>query len=220
MTSPDAPRRRRWQVGLRTLILLTAAVAVWTSYALERRRIADLTTRIDALRSLARELVVDDPSMIAVVKRNERWYEENQWEIYLPAGRRYRLCMATRAIPNDAQPLPAPTITAPLEPGRHVLALDRVKDGEGWRVDAACDEKVVASAREPKEWDAGTGSSGGGQHSSSRQSPADKPVRLFHRRFMGPRDAKGRSSTPEGPTEGIALWIEPDDGPPDHPPPP
>lgn len=217
MTPHDAPRRR-WQVGLRTLILLTAAVAVWTSYTLERRRIADLTTRIDTLRTLARELVVDDPSMIAVVKREENWYDENRWEVYLPAGRRYRLCMATRAIPNNA--LPAPATSAPLEPGRHVLALDKIKDGEGWRVDAACDEKGVASVREAKDWDAGTGSSGGGLHSSSSQSPADKPVRLFHRRFMGPRDANGQSSTPEGPTEGIALWIEPDDGPPDHPPPP
>ncbi|WP_165075278.1 hypothetical protein [Paludisphaera rhizosphaerae] len=206
MTPPDAPRRR-WQVGLRTLILLTAAVAVWTSYSLERRRSADLTTRINALKPLARELEVDDLGMIAVVHRQELWYDDNRWEFYLPAGRRYRLCLATRGIERNATP--SPKVSTPLEPGVHVVALNQVKDGEDWRVDVLCDGTVATSTAEPKDWYAGTGSSGGSRFSTSRQSAADKPVVLFHRRFMGPRDAKGQSTTPEGPTEGMVLWIEP-----------
>ena len=182
-------------------------MAVWLSYGLERRRIDDLTARIDSLRPLARELIVDDPGMIAAVKHEELWYDENAWDVHLPAGRRYRLCLATRGIEERATPPPG--VSAPLEPGRRVIALEQIKEGDGWRVDVSCDGKVAASATQPKNWYAGSGSTGGSQFSASRQSAADKPVVLFHRRFMGPPDAKGQSSMPSGPTEGVALWIEP-----------
>ena len=216
MTPPDpapatpAPRWGRWQVGLRTFVLLTAAVAVWLTYALERRRIADLTTRIASLRPLARELVVDDPGKIAVVKREEFWFDENRWDVHLPAGRRYRLCLATRGIAEGG--FPVPSASAPLAPGRHVVAVDQVKDGDGWRVAADCDGTRLVSVTEPKGWDPGTGSEGGGNYPVSEQFAPERPVILFHRRFMGPRDAQGQAATPAGPTAGVMLWIEPDAG--------
>lgn len=224
MTTPEpstaAPPRRRWQVGLRTVVLLTAAAAVWLSYGLELRRIDDLKARIDSLRPLARELVVDDPNMIAVVKHEELWYDENAWDVHLPAGRRYHLCLATREIDAASSSPPGPSRTVPMEPGRRVITLDQVKDGDGWRVDVSYDGKVAASATEPKDWYPGTGSTGGGHFSSGRQSAADEPVVLFHRRFSGPRDANGRAPTPNGPADGVVLWIEPvaDPPPPAAPP--
>ena len=205
---PPAPRRGRWQVGLRTVLLLTAAVAVWLTYAIERRRIADLTTRIASLSPLARELVVDDTGKIAVVKREELWYDENRWDVHLPAGRRYRLCLATRGIAEGV--FPSPVASAPLAPGRHVLAVDQFRDGDGWRVDAECDGTRLVSMTEPKGWDPGSGASGGGSYQVSEQLAPERPVILFHRRFMGPRDDRGRSTVPEGPTAGVMLWIEPD----------
>src|SRR3954468_20955325 len=81
------PRRARWQVGIRTLVLLTAAIAVWMTVLINRRHNALLDSRIRAMRSLARELLVDDPKRIAVVKLEEMWIDENQWLIHLPAGR-------------------------------------------------------------------------------------------------------------------------------------
>lgn len=212
---PLAPLRGRWQVGLRTIILLTAAVAVWLSYALERRRIAGLTARIISLRPLARELEVDNPSKIAVVKQEELWYDENRWDVYLPADRRYRLCVATRGIADDV--IPPPAASAPLAPGRHVVAVDQLKDGDGWRVVAECDGARLLSVAESKEWDPGSGSMGGGNYSLSEQFAPDRPLILFHRRFMGPRDAKGVSTTPKVPTAGVMLWIEPEAGAPSKP---
>jgi hypothetical protein len=205
-----APRRGRWQVGLRTVVLLTAAVAVWLTYALERRRLADLSTRIAALNPLARELVVDDPAKIAVVKREELWYDENRWDVHLPAGRRYRLCLATRGIAEGVFPRPA--ASAPLAPGRHVIGVEQVRAGDGWRVDAGCDGTRPVSVPEPKGWDLGNGSTGGGSYPVSEQFDPERPVVLFQRRFMGPRDDQGRSAMPEGPTAGVMLWIEPDAG--------
>jgi hypothetical protein len=192
------------------VILLTAAVAVWLTWALERRRIADLTARIASLGPLARELVVDDTGKIAVVKREELWYDENRWDVHLPAGRRYCLCLATRGI--DEGVIPPAAASAPLAPGRHVVAVDQVKDGDGWRVDVECDGARLVSVAEPKGWDPGVGSAGGGNYPASEQFAADRPVILFHRQFMGPRDDRGRSSVPEGPTAGVMLWIEADDG--------
>jgi hypothetical protein len=87
--------------------------------------------------------------------------------------------------------------------------VDQFRDGDGWRVDAECDGTRLVSATELKEWDPGTGSTGGGQHQVSEQFAAERPVILFHRRFMGPRDDHGRSAMPEGPTAGVMLWIEP-----------
>jgi hypothetical protein len=189
---------------------LTAAVAAWLNYALERRRVADLSARIASLRPLARELVVDDPGKIAVVKREELWYDENRWDVHLPAGHRYRLRLATRGIADGE--FPPAAASAPLAPGRHVVAVDQVQDGEGWRVDVECDGTRLVSVPEPKGWDPGTGSTGGGLYPASEQFAAERPVILFHRRFMGPSDAQGRSVMPEGPTAGVMLWIEPDAG--------
>ena len=42
----------------------------------------------------------------------------------------------------------------------------------------------------------------------SEQFAPERPVILFRRRFMGPRDDQGRSVVPEGPTAGVMLWIE------------
>lgn len=207
---PSAPPRGRWQVGLRTVVLLTATVAVWLTYALERRRITDLTTQIAALSRLARELVVDDPEKIAVVKQEELWYDHNRWDLHVPPGRRFRLCLATRAIEQDAFPKPA--ACAPLVSGRRVVALEQLRDGSAWRVDATSDGTRLMSVAEAKAWDPGTGSDGGGHFEVSEQFAGGQRVVLFRRRFMGPRDANGRASTPTGPTAGVMLWIEPDPG--------
>jgi hypothetical protein len=205
-----APRRGRWQVGLRTVLLLTAAVAVWLTYALERRRSADLTTRIAVLSPLARELVVDDPGRIAVVQREPLWYDENRWDVHLPASRRYRLCLATRGIAMGLYPPVA--ASAPLTAGRHVIALDQVQDSDGWRVDGECDGTRLVSVREPKGWNPGSRPTGGDYYDypASVQLPPLPGVILFHRRSMEPRDDQGRPAVPDGPTDGVMLWIEPD----------
>lgn len=199
------PDRRPWQVGLRTVFLLTAVVAVWIAVSINRRDIATLESRIASMRSMARELVVEDATRIAVVKREELWYDDNGWEVYLPDGS-YRLCLATRGV--DQQGFAPGMKTTPVAPGRHRLTLDQTQDGEGRRIAAVWDGQKRLESVEPKGWDPGTGSSGGGEFSRSQQLPAGEPLVLLRRRFMGPRDAQGRSTTPDGPTEGILLWIE------------
>jgi hypothetical protein len=196
--------RKRWQVGVRTLFLLTAAIAVWLTYFINRRQNATLEARIRAMVPLAHELIVDDPKKIAVVKQEEYWYDENRWEIHLPDGR-YRLCLATRGI--DDRGLAPVVKSRPIKAGRHHLALEQRRDEDAWRVTVACDGTGFLAVEEPKDWDPGIGSSGGGQYSASEQLAADEPAVLFRRRFRR-EVSKGQRKIPKGPTEGLLLWIE------------
>ncbi len=200
-----APARRPWQIRLRTLLLLLAAVAVWLGYFSNRGQISFLESRIAALRPLAHELIIDDASQIAVVKLEELWYDENEWDVYLPEGR-YRLSLATRRI--DDRGLAPASSTGLLESGTHRLVLDQHRRGDGWQIAVTADGRPLCAADEPNDWNPGHGSTGGGEYSLCQQLPRDQPVILFRRRFHHP-DATGGSTTPQGPTEGLLLWLEP-----------
>jgi hypothetical protein len=197
-------------VSVWTLILLIVTSASWMAVAVNRRDIAAFEARIKQTAPLARELVVDDARQVAVVKTDELWYDDNEWDLYLPAGA-YRLCLATRGV--DSNGFPGEPKRVPLAAGRHRIRLDQRSDQPAYVIAALCDGAEVLRLQEPNEWDAGSGSEGGGRFSTSTQSDPRQPVVLMRRRFFGPRDANGRSSAPAGPTNGILLWIEPAPGP-------
>jgi hypothetical protein len=193
-----------WQIGLRTLFLLMTVAAVWTVYFTNRRAIQNYEQRIAAMRPLARELSVEDESRIAVIKLESYWYDDNRWEIYLPPGD-FRACLATREVSGAGL---APSVeSAPLSPGRHVLALEQVPTDDGWRVTVDCDGEQLLSAVEPKAWYPAHGSAGAGHFDRGEQLNPKQPVVLFRRRFMQPGPGR-TTSTPTGPADGILLWIE------------
>jgi hypothetical protein len=205
---PEQSRRSpRWQIGLRTLFLLMTAVAVWTVYFSNRSAIRHYQERITAMRPLTRELAVEDEDMIAVVKLEPYWYDENRWAIYLPEGT-YRLCLATREV--DETGLAPIVASAPLAAGNHVLSLEQNRADDGWNVTIDCDGVTAIDATEPKAWYPASGSSGGSQFDRSEQVTPNQPVVLFRRRFAQP-ETGGSSKTPKGPTDGIMAWIERDD---------
>lgn len=216
-TAMTQPRRARWQVGIRTLVLVIATFAVWMTVLLNRRHVAMLESRIAAMRPLAHELLVEDEKKIAVVKLAEKWMDENQWDLHLPA-REYRLCIATRGI--DSEGFPPVEKSAPLKSGRQRLVLVQGRDQSGHHISVARDGTPIVTVDEPIGWNPGMGSEGGGQFSTIEQLAADKPVVLYRKRFMQPKGIRvsqtpagrilgGSSQTPTGPTEGIMVWIEP-----------
>ncbi len=207
-TSPTPPRRSRWQIGLRTFSLLIVAIAVWMTDIANRQENARIEAKIETMLPMARELVITDPAQIAVVKRQEYWYDENVWDLHLPPGQ-YRLSLATRKIDDKNTVIPPKFQSIPLKPGKHSLAFDLTKvDDKLWKATLSLDEKPALTIEEPLEWNDGSGSSGGSQISTSQQFPTDKPVVLFHRRFTH-RNKNGSSSTPKEPSEGVMVWIEP-----------
>jgi hypothetical protein len=197
--------RRRWQFGSRTLFLLIAAIAVWTTCFINHRVNSSLEARIERMIPLAHELDVDDPKRIAVVQREQHWFDENRWDIYLPEGA-YRLCLATRGINEEGL---VPVVSRfPITAGRHHLALERQLESNVWHVKAVWDGTTAVAIDEPKNWNPEQGSVGGGSFSQSEQLPPDEPAIISRLRFFRRSDA-GVSAAPATSTDGILLWIEP-----------
>jgi hypothetical protein len=188
---------------MRSVVLAIALIGVWLGVFINRRENARLESRLKTMLPLVRELVIEDPAKIAVVKLEEMWYDENHWDIWLPPGS-YRVCVATRAI--DDMGFPADFRTAMIAAGRHRVALEAQREKEQWRVVVTADRNELLAVEEPKEWDPGNGSSGGSAFAECMHLDPSKPLVLFRRRFS--RGANGSYSTPSGPTEGILLWIE------------
>jgi hypothetical protein len=205
MTDVPKPGRRRWQVGLRTLFLLIAAIAVWMAYFINRRHNAALAARIEAMAPLAHELIVDDPKKIAIVKLEDLWMGEDRWEIHVPEGR-YRLCLATHGIGQDG--LATVTQSAAIAPGRHQLAFEQRRVKDVYRVIVRRDGTELITREEPSDWDTGSTMTTGDNYSTSRQFPPDGFVVLLRRRFM-PRIITNTATAQNiGPTDGVLIWIE------------
>jgi hypothetical protein len=207
----EAPRRRsgRWQVGLRTLFLLMAVVAAWLAVVINRRQSTYLESRIGVMQPIARELIVDDPGRIAVVMLDDLWMDENRWDLHLPPGN-YRLCVATRGIVEQGL---APVVrSAPIAPGRHRIGMVLRRKGENWQIPVTSDGAELLTVEETKDW-ARSSSRGGGLYETSTQFAADQPTILYHRRYLLDGPTGIGSSMPDGPTEGLLIWIEPVAGP-------
>jgi hypothetical protein len=198
------PIKGRWQVGLRTLFLLIFAVAAWLGVMRNREKTRDMESRLDVLRSLARELEVDDPGRIAVVKKLDQWMDEDRWEIYLPPGS-YRICMATRQVGTSG--LPPVMKLAPIAPGRHRLALDQRTEKTSWKGVLSCDGAERLTIEEPKEFP-GDSASSSNDITTSQQLPTGERVVLARRQFSN--SSNGATINPSAPSDGLMVWIEPD----------
>jgi hypothetical protein len=192
------------QWSLQTLLLLTAAVAVWLTYARFRQRIPQLEQQIDAMQRMARELTVVDESQIAVVKLQELWYDENRWQIYLPPGE-YRIRLATREI--DGKGLPPVFDGSPISAGQHLIELVQSGESDDRKITVVVDDTPLIETVESADWSDRPGSSGGSLFGRCTQRDPNEPLVLFRRRFHQ-RMKNGQRSTPKGPTEGLMLWIE------------
>ncbi len=201
---PSRAGRTRFQFGLRVVFWLVAAVAVWMTVYINREESARLARQIERLRPLAPELVVDDLEKPVLVKFDELWFDENRWGLYLPPGR-YRICLATRGV--DVKGFPSSFASTTIGPGRHFLALEQSEAKPGWRFGVIGDGARLLSVDETPNW-AGTGWSSGGVSPMGE----DWPIVLIRRRNIR-SDAGGRSTPPQGPTEGLLLWIERTAGP-------
>jgi len=208
--SPAAVNRRppRRQLGIQQLILLVAAIAVWMTAYVNHQRNQSLDSRIRVMVPLAHELIVDDPSKIAVVKLEQSLSDDNRWDLYLPSGA-YRLCLATRDVGKDG--LAPVTKSVPIRSGNHRLALTQELTKTSGRVIVTEGKTVLLDMLEIAEWH-DYGSDEKGHFSLNEQLPTDKPVILYRRRFYQPTGRPYESVMPKGPTEGILLWIERVDG--------
>ena len=205
--APGSPaaRRSRWQFGVRSMLAVTALVAVWTAHVHNLREIRRLEGRIEVLRPLVHELEVTSPARFASVKLDPHWYDENRWDLYVPDGS-FRVCLATRGI--EAAGFPADSLRRPLPAGQHTLELRPSSDGDVRRVAVLVDGAPLLEVVEPKGDALTSGSST--SETSSGDAAASEPDRrplVFRRRFLVPRGG-GASAEPDGPGDGVLMWIE------------
>jgi hypothetical protein len=206
----DVPARKRWQFSIRVIFLVMAAIGVWMAVVVNRRAIPPLQRRVDSIRPLlARELQVKDESQIAIVDSEETWYDDNEWQVYLPSSG-YQLSLATQQI--DHQNTPPAGKTAPLPTGRFRLALTQERHDGGWRVMVTKDGKELLKIDEPLTLEPDRLTIGGTHFTTSRQFKPSETVVLFRRPFSPSKRITrgptiGRQSLK--PREGVMLWIEP-----------
>ncbi|MGN6544691.1 MAG: hypothetical protein ACTHK7_06560 [Aureliella sp.] len=205
------PRRVRLpQLGLSTLLLATACVAAWGSAWMNARQSKQLAQQVASMRSLARELVIKDREHIAIIQQHAELYDQQVWHVYIPSDS-LGLHLVTRNIPplnREVVDKHAGLIaTAPLSAGRHKIELRSERGGKEWVTQVLVDDQPAVTVRDPEEWNAGRGSSGGGHFAQQADLPADEPAVLFSRVFMVP-EGKLTAKLPAGPGNGIVLWID------------
>ncbi len=196
---------RRWQVGLRALILLMAVVATWLTVHVNRRESARLDARIQVMKPLIRELMITDPSQFAAVKLDSLWIDDNRWDLYLPSGE-YRLCLGTRLISSKGLTTQA-IKTATIKGGKHRLELKAPRNARQRLIQVSSDGANLITFEEAKDWAVSGSYSGDTPFVFSAQQPTDQPLILLRRVYMAP-SGPTRWLTPTEPSDGILLWIE------------
>ena len=200
------PRLFRMQVGLRHLLLLTLCVGAWVAHWTNQSHIAKLKPRLATLQKLAPELIVSDPSRIAIVRLESKWSTEMRWDIYVPSSN-FQLCLATRDIAESGYPDPNEYISLPK--GRYELQIEEVNQPDGYRIRVTRDEETFLDVVETPTF-ASNGSSSSYRSGPSLQFDGSTEIDLLRRRFMVPMlGSPGSSQTPTGPTDGVLLWIKP-----------
>ncbi len=208
--SPAAPRRG-WGLSLRTLLLVVAAVAVWMAWSIQRGQNETLRRRVGPMRTLARELFVEDPSKIAIIRGSDEWYEVPRWDLYLPerpGG--FVLKVSVKEVAGGNYP--AHAISAPLSPGRHRLRLtmDAPWNTGSLRARVYDGETLLLEADEPDAGRKSSSATSSTPFETLQQMPADKPVLIYRRQYSIPDPANPNvSRSPTGEGAGVVLWIEP-----------
>ncbi len=156
------------------------------------------------MKRMVRELIIEDPQQVAVVKLPEMWMDDRRWDIHLPEGE-FVIRLATRQI--DKEGLAPVAAEAPIDSGRHRFELQEDDSEDGWRITVLVDDRPAIEAAEKAGWYPGRGFEGPGGITICEQRPPERPVELERERFTR-RTKSGTYMAPEKPTNGLLLWIE------------
>jgi len=200
------PRLFRLQVGLRHILLLTLCVGAWVANWTNQSQIAKLKPRLATLQKLAPELIVSDPSRIAIVLLDSKWYSELRWDVYVPSSN-FQLCLAARDIAESGYPDQYENVLLPK--GRYELQIQEVSQTDGFRIRVTQNEESLLDIAETPTFGS-NGSSSFIRTGPSLQFDGLTEIDLLRRRFMVPvPGSPGSSRTTIGPTKGVLLWIKP-----------
>ena len=209
-TSNDRPPNagRRTIYSLRTLILLTTAVAVWVPGVVAHYAAKGLTAANASMRLASQDFQVDDPEDLTARRMPNLIGDWEVWKVHIPTSWPYRVCLAA----GELSPLgdPSDHRSRALPPGRHEVALkiDR-QDRHRWEcwIDGQRWTDVEHAPAIPIN--GGYSVNGVRTETSSTAAPGERLV-LDDVRAM--RKGLGKSNVGEVEDYfGHRLWIEPID---------
>lgn len=106
------------KVSLLTMLLVVSVVAVWISYFTQKNENDEFSRKLPALRDIARELDVTDPSLLHVVAQHPEWKGERKWKVHVPSDGYFALSLLGGfAIPDSANANTANASSIQLESG-------------------------------------------------------------------------------------------------------
>ncbi len=211
---------RRWQLSLSTMLLLVTLFAVGAAFVKTRHDRIRVQQLLGTMRSMTRELAVDDPTQIAIVRRLPTLSNELIFDVHIPARmvptQIHRLCLAVEEIVDVGPPdvvFPRPTESVGLQPGTHSIELchfaaDKNDVNSEHRFEVLVDGEVALNVKRPADWQVSNGWSSNGSITETQSFDAGKTVQLFRRRNNEPTKNGSRSTPPNQPANGILLWIE------------
>ncbi len=211
---------RRWQLSLSTMLLLVTLFAVGAGFVKARHDRNELQRLLATLRPMTRELSVDNPTQIAVVRRVPTLSNELIFDAYIPKPlvptQVHRLCLVLEEI-VDSGPFdvlfPQPTGSFDLQPGIHSIELrsteaDKNDVNSEHRFVVLVDGETVIKAKRPAVWQASNGWTSYGTISQSQAFDAKEAVQLLRRRNNEPNKNFSLSAPAKKPTNGVLLWID------------
>lgn len=220
-SQPVHSSQKRRQLSLATVMMLVTAFAVTFAWYRSHRQLAIELRSLQAMRSLARELVVDDPTQIALVKRMPTSSKELIFDLYIPPptpeSSNHRLCLALEGITGlrkMATSFPPPDQCQPMTPGRHKIEIaiskaDSTDPQSTHEVTVLIDDFPVMTATRPLAWHDSGGWSSSGEIETTETYPSSEKVEIIRRRFNRKVGNGSVSVRREEPVNGVLLWIEP-----------
>ena len=209
----------RIRFSLWTLLLLIMLAALGLAWQRIRSQNVRLEVDIAAMRRIARELRVEDPTQIAIVARKPTMPGELIHDIYIPpTPSGHKIFVALEGIlghPPGTPSHPAPNATAELTPGKHAIDIqhNQSRDAEGVtenEIVILVDGAPVIEMHRPEDWVPSGGWSSMGSYNESKSFSPDEPLDIHRRRFHKPTSPNSSRSMPNSePANGILVWIEP-----------
>jgi hypothetical protein len=210
--------RRHLRFSLGHLFLLITALAIGLAVYRTREELSRVRASVVAMRALARELKVEDPSRVTAINRLPSLPDEMILDVHVPPGNTElssRLCLALEGIQGYGfhSNYPEPVTTFGLAPGQHKIEIrhlpaDSRKPDEEHVVEILVDDESVMRETRPNEWMPASSWTGSGSITESVSFSPDKPAELHRRRFNEKTKNGSTSKSGDEPANGILLWID------------
>lgn len=214
----EVKARRRLRFSLGHLFLLITALAIGLAVYRTREELSRTRASVGAMRAIARELKVEDPSRVTAITRLPALPDEMILDVHVPSGtgeESSRLCLALEGILGHANAggFPEPTSTFALNPGRHKIEIRHLRPAstepnEVHVVEILVDDRSVMRETRPSEWMPVSSWTGSGSITESVSFLPDKPAELHRRRFNEGTNSGSISKPGDEPANGILLWID------------